>query len=105
MDTLVTTITTDGDKTITGCTVGQLILFLHAQTAQKGTGAFCYIEGVSGSKAGLVKNQHYIIGTTQSDDGFSAGSGCNIFAVVATATSVVVHVGATDGDDSLYVYR
>ena len=68
-------------------------------------GAYCYIETKSGAKAGAVLNQHYIIGTTNTDDGYNAaGSGCNIFAVVATATSVVVGLGGM-GDDYIYVYR
>ena len=107
--TLVATWQTSGDKTITGCTVGQLILFLYSMGKSnynpQETDTGCWIRVVSGAVAGSsASGGHFWLGTTSDIERRST----NIFATVATATSVkvnLVDLGDDATPDTMYVYR
>ena len=65
----------------------------------------CWIKVVSGAVAGVnASGGHFWLGTTSDVERRST----NIFATVATATSVkvnIVDLGDDDTKDTLYVYR
>ena len=104
--TLVATYNSSGNKTITGCTVGQLLLFLYKMgKGSTGGDTGGWIKVVSGADAGQVPSGgHFWLGT---DDGVERRS-TNIFATVPTSTTVVVNLADIGDDptkDIIYVYR
>ena len=90
--TLVATWTTPGignaaAKTVTGCTVGQPIFFIHQQPNSTGA-CYYYIKATSGAAQANNNSGHFFLGT---GDG-SGVSGVPVFAVVPNATTVGVEI-------------
>ena len=90
--TLVATWTTPGignaaAKTVTGCTVGQPIFFIHQQPNATGA-CYYYIKATSGAAQANNNSGHFFLGT---GDG-SGVSGVPVFAVVPNATTVGVEI-------------
>ena len=105
--TLVSTQTTDGDKTITGCQVGQPIILGHKSVANKSTG--CWYKVKSGCAFGTVGYHNYFMGLQDAD--VSSTTLKNIdgpvsAVLIASATTVVVTLWAlSDDGDSVLIYR
>ena len=118
MDTLVATWTApeDGDKTITGCVVGQPIIFAHKAIAvpedgnESGWCTLSFKSGVTNTRVS-AKNKYYL-GSVDNEyanetyEGAMCGAGgvANII-LIPTATSVIVTIAGSDSDDIIYVYR
>ena len=99
----------DGNKTITGCTVGKPLIIGYAGITSTDDAArpWCLIKTVSGAKTGITRDNNcvFMIGCAW-DNGYGATfDGSANFIVVPTATSVVVRINGAANDDELYVYQ
>ena len=91
----------NGQKTVTGCTVGKPVFFVHKGYSTN-YGLWCFITDVSGTISSRSTNyHHYFLGQGLSD---KIGGGPKTFTVIATATSIVVDVQNAGDDDVIYVY-
>ncbi len=99
--TLASTITSTGDKTITGCTAGCPIIIGYKMggTASEGSRAFVSVK--SGANIGIVSptSWYWTLGTQN--------GGSMSFIVIPTATSVVLTIGKnnTQALGTVYVYK
>ena len=105
---MAATHTTDGDKTISGCTAGCPIIVGHKPKSGKITG--CWVRVKSGSNIGLSTNHHYFLGLQQNDwlagEGVLNMDGGMSYTVVPTSTSVVFNLsGLSDDGDTIYFYK
>ncbi len=105
--TLKTTLSGDGSKTITGCVVGEPLIFLYGNGSYTDQG--CMISFSSGVAHTNQTNSGYKIGwnpTNYTGDGHPETRCQNIIAI-PTATSVVVYINYANDDnksDRVYVY-
>ena len=99
--TLASTITSTGDKTITGCTAGCPIIIGYKMggTASEESRAFVSVK--SGANIGIVSptNWYWTLGTQN--------CGSMSFIVIPTAASVVLTIGKNNTQvlGTVYVYK
>ena len=94
----------NGQKTVTGCTIGKPVLFIH-KIRGAGTDyfAWCYIKPISGCiHAATSAQHHYIIGSGSWNE---KETGCtNIFVVIPNSTTIAVDIAGGD-DDIVYCFK
>lgn len=90
------------NKTLTGCTVGQLVIFVHKGTNNNADN-FCWIRPNAGTQNANTGGHHYTLGTNLGNGRTDGGPG--VFAVIPTATSITIQVIWNGYDDIIYVYR
>ena len=92
-----------GTKTITGCTVGQPVLFIHAATKDSTNAAeFAALRVENGSYHNSTKGDYYIIGTHWGD---VDPQSTNVFVVIPNATSITIHLFTTLDDEKICVFK
>ena len=90
------------NKTLTGCTAGQLVIFVH-KGKNNNADNFCWIRPTAGTKNANTGGHHYTLGTNLGTGGTDGGPG--VFAVIPTAASITIQVIWFNYDDIIYVYR
>ncbi len=97
--------TTNGNKTITGCVVGQPVFIIHHVTKNLGgdAGQYAILRATAGAKHATTTGCHYIIGTDNGNANYPRGT--NVFMIIPTATSVTVNIYTTLDDEELLVYK
>ena len=92
-------------KTVTGCVVGQPVLFIYSQGTGSTAGSWCGIKVTAGADTGTAAAWHYMMGTRGAFvDLGSIGSGNEIFVVIPKATSITVYI-ESGGCDVIRVYK
>ena len=94
-----------GNKTITGCTIGKPIIFVHKPLSNVDAPVWCYIKPLSGCINGTTTGHHYLLGTYYYYPSDVDGGGIASMVLVPTATSVVIDISNNTDDDCVYVYR
>ena len=97
--------TAAGDKTITGCVVGQPVFIIHHVTKNLGgdSGQYVNLRVISGAKHATTTGCHYILGTDSGSPTYPRGT--TVFIIIPTATSVVVNLYGKLDDEELLVYK
>ena len=97
--------TKNGDKTITGCVVGQPVFIIHHVTKDNAgeAGQYAILRATAGAKNATTTGCHYIIGTDRGNANYPRGT--NVFMIIPTATSVTVNIYTTLDDEELLVYK
>ena len=94
-----------GHKTITGCTVGKPIIFVHKTLNNLEASNWCYIKPLSGCINGTTTGHHYLLGTYFFNPNGVDGGGVCSMVLIPTAASVVIDISNNSDDDCVYVYK